>query len=169
MDLATRLLTTKADIQKVQQCRLFLKAISMSDLIDGSGKYIRPKIWRGSNGKHRSTTLNFPNTGRPSPADWTTFRKFLRQFLQNPDVRRTNQTPLISQLSLRPENQLGPWYKELHERWTTVYSPATQSLYVTEDGYITKYKRGGRTSFRAYPREQVTTTPTDSLPITMTS
>ena len=158
-----------ADLQKIQRCRLHLKAITLSDVADGTGQYLLPEVWKGRRRRERSTRLNFPNQEKPSSQDWTVFRRFLRLLLINPDDRRHTQTLPLHLLRLRTQYALGPWFPGYTDDWETKYSPTTNKLYVSTTQQMEAYQRGRRLQFQRHSREIVDSIPEDALPITLTS
>jgi hypothetical protein len=79
----------------VNRCRLFLKALFLSDIVDGTGYEILQAAWNGDRvlGQHRLPS--WPNQARPPPSDWEIWKLYLkRAFLGR---------------GLRLRIPLGPW------------------------------------------------------------
>ena len=85
---ARTLCTSNAMLQAMLRCRLYLKVTTLSDMLDATGKYVLPEMWKGTIRTDRQTRLNYPNQGRPPTEDWTKWRKFLTVFLTNEGANR---------------------------------------------------------------------------------
>jgi hypothetical protein len=60
----------------LNRCRLFLKAFWLSDIVDGTGNFLRDEAWIGQPiNLHRESS--WPRQGKPGPKDWVWWRSFL--------------------------------------------------------------------------------------------
>jgi hypothetical protein len=161
MELAQKLLPTKSEQKHVQQCRIFLKVTTLSDITEATGQRLDTFVQKGNaRARHRTSTLNFPdNFPCPPTYAWSTFRKMLKQLLKDPtDIK----SKLLDQYSL------GAWYKNRHEKWNTNYSPSTQRIYVRNNNQTTSYARTRANTIFLHSSEQhVTHEPRDTIPISI--
>ena len=163
MDHATRLYNKNpATLQKINRCRMYLKATTISDITEATGRSIEDHAWKGNLPKHRKSQLNFPQYKRPPPQDWTAFRKFLKKLLTDPTNTKSN---------LHEDFRLGPWHRQRHETWQSTYSPSTERLYIQKPNHtLYSYGKGrANTRFEAHTRTNHNTLPNDNIPITITS
>ncbi len=106
MDHAILPTWSPSDARAINRCRLFLCVIYLSDITHGDGRTLmRPTFWGV---KPLSSSLLWPNQGKPSEYDWRKWRSFLRQeFLQQDG-------------SMNLRQPLGPWHPSLgrhHRQW----------------------------------------------------
>jgi len=92
------------------------KVITLSDICSADGTYILPQAKAGSPLPYRTSTLDWPNQGKPLPADWATWRHSLAYL----EERGKLQTPL------------GAWIHKSHQQWQTFYDPANTQLFLQE-------------------------------------
>jgi len=97
-------------------CRVYLQVITLSDICSADGTYILPQAKAGSPLPYRTSTLDWPNQGKPLPADWATWRHSLAYL----EERGKLQTPL------------GAWIHKSHQQWQTFYDPANTQLFLQE-------------------------------------
>ncbi len=68
---------TRAEVRSFNRCRMYIRAIHVSDIASGDGKCILSKVFQG---KIRLTTkLHWPRQDRPPEKDWMVWRKILRE------------------------------------------------------------------------------------------
>jgi len=87
----------------LNQCRLFLQVLSLSDITDASGSHILSGYHSGARHNNRVSTLKWPRQPKPSRAPWTIWKNFLHHFHVNGKLL----TPL------------GPWTGSTHQSWHT--------------------------------------------------
>jgi hypothetical protein len=76
MSILVSLEPTKDQLARLNRCRLFLKAFWLSDIVDGSGVFLRDEAWTGQPlNMHRESS--WPRQGKPGPTDWALWREFL--------------------------------------------------------------------------------------------
>jgi hypothetical protein len=63
-------------LDQINKCWLYLRAFFLSDITDGSGKYILQEAWQG-NPLNLHRVESWPNQGEPSPTMWQTWRSHL--------------------------------------------------------------------------------------------
>ena len=143
---------------------MYLQVTTLSDIVEATGQYLSPSSVQGHRHWNRNTLLLYPKAPvRPPNPYWTTWRRFLRQLVSNPNTAITTR--------LKPEYLLGSWFSNRHETWKHTYSPATNRLYITEGNSIRSYPklplRGTRFLRRLQRLE--TSLPPDNIPISIDS
>jgi hypothetical protein len=101
-------------LQSSNKCRLYLSAIFLSDITDGSGHFLLDAAWTGSQRLNDHRQSSWPNQGKPSELDWDTWRSLLRN------------TVLTWGRKLR--NPLGNWIG-MDPDWQWYYCPDDNRLY----------------------------------------
>jgi len=124
MDDACRLLPT-ANLQAINNVRLFLHITYLSEITDTSGLCIRPDYlthMQPSNG----STLKWPYQIAPLPANWNAWRYAIHTL-----YTKNNSTLLV--------NKLGTWSEDasLHWKWEWHIDPNTHALYHKEGQHWT--------------------------------
>lgn len=94
---------TEYKLRMANECRLFLRVITIAELANVDGRFISPDRLDGS--WQAQSTLRWPTQCKPSKKMWENFRWFLRKsFCQLPRiVQRSHQMPL--------DVPLGQWIK----------------------------------------------------------
>jgi hypothetical protein len=100
-------------LHQLNVCRLFLQAITLSDICTGDGCSISPLAWEGHRDPTRPSPYRWPNQPRPSSALWRVWQQALPKALH-----------LSQRLLPRP---LGPWFPDVALSW--FYSPQEHCLY----------------------------------------
>jgi len=111
------------DLKKLNECRLFLQVITLSDIASADGRYIVPEVKAGSKIQFRESILTWPTQGRPGPASW----RLWRQSLSYLEERGRLITPL------------GPWISQPHQQWKTYMDLRTDTLVIRSDDATERY------------------------------
>ena len=61
----------------INQCRLFLTAVTLSDIVTFDGTEIPQEIYDGK-GSYRKSTIVFPKQKRPPKASWECWKYYVR-------------------------------------------------------------------------------------------
>ena len=88
---------SKAHLSSLNRCRMYLKALWLSDITTVDGKNITKTSYQGKYQPNYKSTYTWPTIQRPKPTKWTAWRTALRQCfnLQMPTMLLPNQlTPL---------------------------------------------------------------------------
>ena len=93
---------TTTELQQLNRCRLFLRVISESDILNATGTQILRNCWRGLH--PQPSPYLWPIQPRPSNRDWTTWRKYLMHCYLSED-----QGYLFFRNDLQILHPLGPW------------------------------------------------------------
>jgi len=141
------------DLARLNQCRLFLHAVTLADLTLGCGTRISPMAWSGVGPSHFERHYNWPHQGRPSDSVWSTWRHALsRAFGVHPN-RLTLGTP-----SLRhwlDSNHLWDWF---------LCGSEARLYHRTSDGWVYHSRLPGRASRQSASRYSPTPCPTNNPP-----
>jgi hypothetical protein len=103
----------KVELQLLNQCRLYLQALTLSDICSADGKDIVIQIYEGEKLKDRRSTLNWPKQQCPGIAAWKCWRAALTHLAE-------------TSISQRP---LGKWLSEPHQQWFWYMDPQTSILF----------------------------------------
>ena len=109
--------------RQMNQCRLYLQVLRLSDLCNGSGDELMPAATTPAYRMrtHNTTKLEWPRQDLPPAESWRTWTKVLRQLFL---------VDKIGQLrSYRLTIPLGYWLTTEDTIWQHVYSPTTNQIY----------------------------------------
>jgi hypothetical protein len=107
MDMA---LTFQLDVHqlcRINTCRLYLQAASVSDLAMARGDKLLLSVLAGERDQHHHSGLHWPHIPRPPESFWYTWRLFLQYFTRG----RKLMTPL------------GVWINYPHRTWKWFQTP----------------------------------------------
>jgi hypothetical protein len=108
------MVTDSYQLQLLNLCRLFLRALFLSDIVDGSGKFILEEAWRGSRPIRPDRLESWPNQQRPPAQAWDLWRQTIKKvFLCRGFWLRT---------------PFGPW-RQLDQAWPWYFCTHSRSLY----------------------------------------
>jgi hypothetical protein len=116
MDYFLSLRLPHATMQILNACRLYLQAVTLSDISSADGKYILPEAKSGTPIPYRVSNLDWPVQGCPLPEDWKTWRFSLA----NLEEKGWSITPL------------GNWIAPTHQEWESLQCPQSETVYVTK-------------------------------------
>ena len=80
MDLALTFNLDDSQLRSINICRLFLQAITVSDLVTAKGDKLLPSVLSGEKELNRVSHLDWPVIPRPPSSCWRTWRLFLQYF-----------------------------------------------------------------------------------------
>jgi len=130
-------------LKLIQQCRLYLKVVTLADVFNAAGDQLEKWAYKGP---ARDSQLSWPVQGHPSRQAWAEWRKFLRSLLST--------YGLMVSKHLKPVYKLGKWYST-HQHWQW----RGNSRYVVhEDGR--RYWKDGLTLVEMESGMQLVETPT---------
>jgi hypothetical protein len=113
MDYFIALRLPDAVLLTLNACRVYLQAITLSDITSADGTYILPEAKQGGHIPYRTSRLDWPLQGRPLPADWRLWRNSLA-YLENKG---------------KLAQPLGDWISSSHQHWTLTYDLRQAKLY----------------------------------------
>jgi hypothetical protein len=99
MDLATQFNLSVVQIKQLNNCRLYLQVLMLSDITEADGIHILPNMFKGRKTDDRISNLQWPNTCKPK--SWAVWKLFLHYI--------SSGTKL--------ENRLGKWTDTTHQEW----------------------------------------------------
>ena len=105
---------TKHQLRKVNKVRLYLRVITIADLANEAGDYIRDDMLNGE--WTAGTDLEFPKQNRPPPEWFAPFRKCIRNTFST-----TTPANQRSYMSLKLDQPLGKWYAVKRNTWWSAY------------------------------------------------
>jgi hypothetical protein len=105
LDHALTLNFTTQQLRQLNDCRMYLQVLTLSDITTADGKYLLPNIIRGYRTDDRPSTLNWPNTCRPT--SWAAWKLYLQHIGSGVKLKR----------------QLGAWIHLPHQQWLWFYEP----------------------------------------------
>ncbi len=126
MDKATRPQWSNPAIRAVNRCRLYLRVIYLSDLTHGHGRMIISTGFFGV--KRFSSSLLWPNQGKPSEKDWRIWRQFLRKEFLRQDNTLTLLQPLGAWL-IQEARHHRQWDKHRHPNRVCIKRPDGWKLF----------------------------------------
>jgi len=69
------------DLTSSNKCRMYLKALYVSDITSGDGNYINDTAWEGVPDDYPERKKSWPTQGKPLRQEWTTCRLALQKTL----------------------------------------------------------------------------------------
>ena len=151
---------TTTEIRQFQRCRIYLQVTTLSDIVDGTGKFIDEKAWRGERDKYRTATYRYPTQQRPDGNAWRAYRKLLlRHCIENSVNRRMTST-------------LGEWLCNApSQQWRYHFSPSNHKIYRSVVGSpILIFPQGPTRQLFPFSESYTSqeTKPQDAVPCTIT-
>jgi hypothetical protein len=113
-----------AAMHKLNHCRLFLQATTLSDICNGAGTEILREALIGTDSlPGSSSTWLWPRQPSPPSTSWSLWRKALRKHFLTPGKRS---------YTLKPDSCMGAWLpslKQHHRQWTHLVDPSTGTVW----------------------------------------
>ena len=107
--------------RRVNDCRLYLRAITKSDIVTADGTELDTKLFDGTT--RLATTIVFPNRPSPPAKSWKIFRSTMRRLYAK---HKKGKAPK----RLRLEHPMGRWYRMRHHTWCKwTLDEETKTLY----------------------------------------
>ena len=75
---------TKSKISQVNACRLYLRIVYFSDIIEPDGKTVNPTYYAGKCPSYPTSKFKWPHQSKPSNAAWKTWHKTIQTILHIP-------------------------------------------------------------------------------------
>ena len=126
------------DLSRLNLCRKFIHATTLSDITSGDGKRILQQQFDGLRLPHHHQMYEWPNQGKPSNLDWALWQATLRKCFLN-----------ASSVTLRDTKKLGVWTTPPHKTWRWFYIPQADMLLFREQASWAIYKKS-RTFTRSH-------------------
>jgi hypothetical protein len=141
---------SESEIRQINHCRMYLQAITMSDIVLADGVTLDQDMLLGNPGTHSSTSswLHI-NQARPHQPSWAIWRK------------------AVSHWSLHGQlyHPLGTWLysaPQLRRRWPHYYDHDTGTLYIRNEDAFIRCVSSGSTRFTPISTISWTPTPTST-------
>jgi hypothetical protein len=100
-------------LRHLNNCRIFLQVLTLSDITSADGKYILPTALKGERTQEQTSTLHWPRQDSPTELSWDLWRLALSHISTHSKL-------------LRP---LGPWTGNPHQTWTWYIDSDTKVVY----------------------------------------
>jgi hypothetical protein len=123
MELFQSLDLSRQTVFSLNQCRVFLESIFLSDITTADGRYLEDFVFRPG-GRARSSSFKFPREV-PSRDDWDRWFDFWYSFTTTGD---------------KLEVPLGNWINHTHRIWKWYYRAATDNLQWVEGATLFHYR-----------------------------
>ena len=153
---------SKTQLLLLNQCRLYLRVTTLSDIATNLGTEIQRHFWDGS--RPNNTTKLWPRQNKPSPNAWRIWRQFIaRCYLFDDENRHPKRTDLQLQYPL------GQWYsshRTLQQR-DYYFNPASQTIYHRQSMFYNIFHpyRNNRSTIQLRLTGRTTYLPPSSYPI----
>jgi hypothetical protein len=113
MDLFMTLNFSHSQLKLINNCRLFLQVLTLSDITSADGKTLLPNYTKGIVSTDRTSSLKWPEQTRPPPSAWTLWKTALAHISTSEKL----STPL------------GRWTDITHLRWTWFHHGSQPIVY----------------------------------------
>jgi len=115
-----------ADLKKINRCRLYLRAWTISDMASGDGKTISQQYYNGYRDESRGTGRHgiWKDVKRPNVNYWFVWKQFLTKVY-----------------CIDEGQPLGEWEKPPSNTWEWYYDPITSFLYSIQSQKVMIYER----------------------------
>ena len=107
---------TKKQIAAINRCRIYLQALTLSDIANGTGSFVTKMAYEGIKDQHRKSKWIWPNQAKPQKKDWRLWKDAIEMIWTQTGTRRIR-------------NELGDWIEEPHQHYNWNYSPSQDKLY----------------------------------------
>ena len=100
---------SKKELKEVNECRIYLQAFTLSDIVSPDGKYINKCLLKGIKTDYMHQSVNWPLWQKPAAQSWTSWRRILRLvFTDGTNLK------LLHPLSSWKHTQMSTWRWYLH-------------------------------------------------------
>ena len=153
---------TRLETIHLNQCRLFLRATTLSDIATTDGHTILRSCWDGNS--CLNSDLLWPIQQKPSGKAWRTWRSYITKcYLSDDDSSHVKRTDLTLQ------TPLGPWLPTHHQLTQREFyiNPTTYTIYRRHHNTLLTYRpvRTTRTLLELLHTGQTNTLPAHTHPI----
>ena len=146
------------EVQRLNYCRLYLRALSLSDICNAQGTCLAIGVFQGLRSSQLSqSTLKDPLQERPSDHVWAIWRRFLK---------------ILCYDKLHLKIPLGPWYYQpsTRRRWPNYYSYHRDLLFRFQDSdkLYSSHRRQRHQIYRFQSDDDEDALPPDVVPVDIT-
>jgi len=124
----------QSTIENVNKCRKYLKAFTLSDIIDGSGRKLCPMALKGVIDPGRESVYEWKSIKKPNLYAWTQWECTLKKVLCE-----DNQSSTVKQ-------NLGNWTHKDDHKWYWFYHPYLKKLFHLKNEVVHVYRLSSRRS-----------------------
>ena len=122
MDIINITIMTRTELLAINACRLYLQVITISDIVDATGKFLVSTYYRPPLHYKSRSTFKWPYQPRPSESEWYYWRRMIRDYLC------INETLVL-------RHPLGPWKQtDSHLQHEYMYDTNNECLINMENG-----------------------------------
>ena len=150
----------KAKLEKANAVRLYLRVLTIADLVEPTGKYIPTDMLTGDGSWQAGTDLHWPFQPCPPPSFWAAFRWCLRQTFC---TKVSPHQPI--HYSMQLTTPLGAWHNVPRHTWFPVYRNATTVYRRVDTGPQIMVMKQSRTSGFFHDDFEIHQLPMDCHPI----
>ena len=131
-----------AQLATLNSCRLYLQAITLSDICEADGRRVCQEAWVGGKLPSPRTNIEWPNQGKPGKAQWRLWRSFLRKALGA--IKR----------EIMGVHEMGAWQEnKTDHNWQWFYDSTQNQLYRKQADIISRFVQATRHNFcKTYTR-----------------
>ena len=122
---------SKSQLLTLNKCRLYLRVLTLADMVSGDGWYILPHFFRRINPLEQYSSIRWPEQGCPTDSAWLLWTQALRKSF--PQDR-----------SSRLVTPLGEW-THFDKQWGSFYDWTTRSLYIQHRGQWQIFRQNNAT------------------------
>ena len=146
---------TPKEVQRLNYCRLYLRALSLSDICNAQGNCFAMGVYEGLRSSQLSqSTLKDPLQERPGNHVWAIWRRFLKT---------------LSYDKLHLNQPLGPWFNPIprRRRWPNYYSYHRDTLYRHQhkDNTFSSHRKIRLQIYRFLSEDDEDSLPDDAIPV----
>ena len=128
------------DLDHINRCRLHLRVMTLSDIVNGNGRLLRRGVMKGNMFQLNTSPYLWPRQDRPGITSWRIWRKAMKKVF----MRQIK-------LHLKPEYLLGCWNDGEINNWNWFFVRQTQKVYQRVGNRWKIYRRQGRGSLGSNP------------------
>jgi len=121
-------------LRTLNECRMYLRVITISDVVDGDGTHLCPMAIEGQRDEGKTSKFKWPSTKKTNISAWYVWKDALKQTL------------CISSTHTKLLTTLGVWANTAHHEWHWHHHEGTGYLYHKVDKHYRVYRPSSRRS-----------------------
>ena len=121
-------------LRTLNECRMYLNAIMISDVVDGDGTHLCPMALEGQLNEGQTSKFKWPSTRKPNISAWCIWKDALKQTLCSSSIH--------TKLAI----VLGAWNSTTHHEWNWHHHEETGYLYHKVEKHYRVYRPSTRRS-----------------------
>lgn len=153
---------TISELRTLNKCRLFLRATTLSDIVNSNGTHILERCWLGT--EPLDSPLLWPRQQQPPAEAWRLWRTYLASCYLDQDEYHHKQRKDLTLI-----HRLGQWNQNHRPRQIRTYyvSPTSNTVYLRHQLHYTLFYpyRNQRTHISLREQGRTTYLPNDAHPI----